>query len=319
MVGFPPSAGWEEHSLLTNVTGMRNERTALVPEHSTNYSALCKTSFKKACCQALRDGEASSSVYKGRMLKCEEVVRQRSCPPIQAPRSISASPPSHRDGAQVRPLRCISWNAGHLGNQQWTEIRDWLSSEAALVCDVFILQETHWTASAQFTVDGWTCISSATTSQKTVASKVRNGKQKGGIAQKSSTADNPCAKDPSAATSCKSFAKVDGVMVLLSHRIAANQVRWRDHIVGRLIEIRFTLESSHFVLMAVYQHVWSSAKRSHQNRKDRASLLASLSKATRQIPSRTSPVVAGENNALKSPSFRLVGPRTCPQPPSPRQ
>ena len=122
---------------------MRNKRTAFVPEHSTNYLVLRKKSFKKACRQALRDGEASC--YRGQPLRCDEVIRQRNCPPTQASSSVSASrSQGHRGGRLVRPLRCVSWNAGHLGNQQWT-VRDWLRSEAGATCDVLILQETHWT------------------------------------------------------------------------------------------------------------------------------------------------------------------------------
>ena len=124
---------------------MRNKRTAFVPEHSTNYLVLRKKSFKKACRQALRDGEASC--YRGQPLRCDEVIRQRNCPPTQASSSVSASrSQGHRGGRLVRPVRCVSWNAGHLGNQQWTEVRDWLRSEAGATCDVFMLQETHWTA-----------------------------------------------------------------------------------------------------------------------------------------------------------------------------
>ena len=66
-----------------------------------------------------------------------------------------------------------------------------------------------------------------------------------------------------------------------------------------------------FVVLNTYQHVWSSAKTPQQNRKDRNSLLAALSKAVRQVPSRMSLVVAGDLNATLSPCPRLVGPRTC--------
>ena len=62
---------------------------------------------------------------------------------------------------KVRPVRVMSWNAGHLGHQQWVEIKTWLQLEADKVCDVLILQETHWQESAEFTVSGWYCISSA--------------------------------------------------------------------------------------------------------------------------------------------------------------
>ncbi|CAE7172856.1 RXLR78 [Symbiodinium pilosum] len=108
--------------------------------------------------------------------------------------------------------------------------------------------------------------------------------------------------------------KADGVVVLLSPRIDSGQIRWREHRVGRLLEVRFVHAGCPFVALNAYQHVWSSAKTPQQNRKDRSSFLASLNKAVRQVPSRTSLVVAG---ATLSPSPRLVGPRTCGAAPRP--
>ena len=46
----------------------------------------------------------------------------------------------------------MSWNAGHLGQQQWSEINTWLQLEAEKMRDVLVLQETHWQESAEFTV-----------------------------------------------------------------------------------------------------------------------------------------------------------------------
>ena len=72
-------------------------------------------------------------------------------------------------------------------------------------------------------------------------------------------------------------------------------------------------EGSPQVVMCVYQHVWSSAKTPQQNRSDRGHVLASLSKALRQIPSRLSLVVAGDFNSTLFSCLRLVGPRVCPE------
>ena len=105
--------------------------------------------------------------------------------------------------------------------------------------------------------------------------------------------------------------RADGVIVLLSPRIGAGQIRWREHKVGRLLEARFVYEGCPFVVLCVYQHVWSSAKTPQQNRKDRGALVAALSKAVKQVPSRVSLVVAGDLNSSLSPSPRLVGPCTC--------
>ncbi|CAE7222381.1 unnamed protein product, partial [Symbiodinium pilosum] len=153
----------------------------------------------------------------------------------------------------------------HLGAQQWSEIKDWLQAEAQSVCDVLLLQETHWSSTAQFQVSGWTCISSASWKPQAPEPKAKTwGRRKQSQAPETVT---PC--EATAAPS-----KADGVVVLLSPRIDTGQVRWREH-------------------------------------RDRSSLLAALSKAVRQVPSRMSLVVAGDLNATLSPYPRLVGPRAC--------
>eukprot|EP00439_Symbiodinium_sp_Y106_P047332 s2836_g6.t1 len=55
----------------------------------------------------------------------------------------------------------LSWNAGHLGAQQWAEVKAWLHTGASDSCDLPALQETHWNETAEFTVEGWQCVSSA--------------------------------------------------------------------------------------------------------------------------------------------------------------
>ena len=54
----------------------------------------------------------------------------------------------------VKPLRVLTWNAGHLGQQQWAELRTWLRT-ASDQYDVIALQETHWQESTEFDVEGW--------------------------------------------------------------------------------------------------------------------------------------------------------------------
>ena len=50
----------------------------------------------------------------------------------------------------------MSWNAGHLGQQQWGKLKTWLAAEAEQYCDVLVLQETHWKESSEFRVSGGT-------------------------------------------------------------------------------------------------------------------------------------------------------------------
>ena len=132
---------------------------ALLPIHSENYSQIRKRSYRKACRQAQRDDD--SAVYRGRPLTLRQVASQGHCPPT----AVTSSPPSvrstSRGGRQFRPLRVFSWNPGHLGAQQWSEIKDWLQADAQSMCDVLLLPETHWSSTSQFQVSGWTCISSA--------------------------------------------------------------------------------------------------------------------------------------------------------------
>ena len=274
---------------------------ALLPIHSSNYSQIRKCSYRRACRRALRDEDTVT--YRGHPLTPQQVRSQGHCPPEAASRP-SQHPGTRRGGRQFRPLRVISWNPGHLGVQQWSEIKDWLSQEATSVCDVLLLQETHWSSSAQFSVSGWTCISSASDTPPKTEPQSR-GRGRGSKAPKpqqhwTDEADVPASR-------------ADGVMALLSPKIASGQIRWREHVVGRVLEIRFRLGGSPHVVMCVYQHVWSSAKTPQQNRKVRGHVLSSLSKALRQIPSRLSLVVAGDFNSSLTSCPRLVGPRICPE------
>ena len=275
---------------------------ALLPIHSNNYSQLRKRSYKKACRQAQRD--EGSAVYRGRPLTFRQVASKGHCPPPAATSPNVHARSASRGGRTVRPLRVLSWNPGHLGAQQWSEIKDWLQADAQSVYDVVMLQETHRSSTAQFQVSGWTCISSASSKPEAPEPKAKaKGRRK-----QSQPPDAAKPGDDAVATS-----SADGVsvIVLLSPRIDSEQIRWREHRVGRLLETRFVHEGCPFVVLNTYQHVWSSAKTPQQNRKDRSSLLAALSKAVRQVPSRVSLVVAGDLNATLSPCPRLVGPRTC--------
>ena len=137
------------------------------------------------------------------------------CPPLLRPHLLRSAPTPE----EVRPskhLRVLSWNAGHLGVQQWAEIRTWLREDSSSVCDVLVLQETHWNETAEFDVEGWHCISSA----KKGAARAPKKKAAPGQRPEMKAASQ---QDPQLDTS-----RADGVMVLLSKRIPANQVRWRE-------------------------------------------------------------------------------------------
>ena len=48
---------------------------------------------------------------------------------LQAPSAPATGFPRSRAGRARRPIRILSWNAGHLGQQQWSEIKSWLKTE----------------------------------------------------------------------------------------------------------------------------------------------------------------------------------------------
>ena len=202
---------------------------------------------------------------------------------------------TRRAGQKVRPVRVMSWNAGHLGHQQWAEIKTWLQLEADKVCDVLILQETHWQESAEFTVSGWYCISSAS---------------KRAASQRKPRKEPKQSKDPQSASSAPSTTRADGLMVLLSPKFHSKQIRWKEWTTGRVLEIRAFLAGSRITFLAVYQHVWSSHKTQQDNKTDRASVLSSLTKAIKQVPQRDTLIVAGDFNSSLSPTQSLVGPQT---------
>ena len=292
-----------------SVTNRGEMRPAQLPVHSQNYSSLRKRSFKSACRRAVVAQQPVS--YRGQQLTPVQVRRSGNCPPRRSSRS-SDRPLRPRAGLANRDLRVLSWNAGHLGQQQWAEIKSWLQTEARQVCDIFVLQETHWQASAEFSMAGWYCISSASEYVPTEEDNIL-----GGTAQPAPTVpagalpNKPRPKRKSLRGSKgPSTTKADGVMVLLSPEIPTNTVRWKEHVKGRLLETRFDWHGARTTVLTVYQHVWSPAKTVQANKQDRAAILKSLARSVKRVPARDTLVIAGDFNSSVSPTPRLIGPRT---------
>ena len=283
-------------------------RPAQLPVHSQNYSSLRKRSFRSACRRAVVAQQPVS--YRGQQLTPVQVRRSGNCPPSH-PGSGSGRLTRRRAGLANRELRVLSWNAGHLGQQQWAEIKSWLQTEAKQVCDVLVLQETHWQATAEFSVAGWYCISSASEYVPTVEDKTL-----GGLAQPDPTLPAALPNKPRPrrkslrGSKGPSTTKADGVMVLLSPDVQTNTVHWKEHLKGRLLETRFDWYGARTTVLAVYQHVWSPAKTVQANKQDRAAVLKALSRGVRRVPARDTLIVAGDFNSSVSPTPRLVGPRT---------
>ena len=124
---------------------------ALLPVHSQNYSRLRKRSFKRTCRAATV--KQQPVYYRGQVLTPTQVRRSGNWPPPNQREPYRS--PGPRAGLANRAIRVLSWNAGHLGEQQWSEVKSWLQTEALQRCDVFVLQETHWKETAEFSAAGW--------------------------------------------------------------------------------------------------------------------------------------------------------------------
>ena len=273
--------------------------------HQNSFQSIRKKAFRKACNKVHRTQDSVS--YRGGELTPEYLRRSGLEPPplpLLSGATLSSSPTPTpatfrsrpRGGQASKHLRVLSWNAGHLGVQQWAEIRTWLREDSSSVCDVLVLQETHWNETAEFDVEGWHCISSA----KKGAARAPKKKSSPGQRPEMKAASQP---SPQLDTS-----RADGVMVLLSKRIPANQVRWREIRKGRLLQVIFPWMGTRVHLAAVYQHAWSSKKTNQQNKEDRAKLLGEISSLIRSIPCRNTFLLAGDFNARLSPHEGLVGP-----------
>ena len=284
-------------------------RPAQLPVHSQHYSSLRKRSFKSACRRAVVAQQPVS--YRGQQLTPVQVRRSGNCPPRHSGQG-SGRPPRPRAGLASRELRVLSWNAGHLGQQQWAEIKSWLQTEAKQVCDVLVLQETHWQATAEFSVAGWYCISSASEYVPTVDDKTDGGSAQPAPTEPAGAMPNQPRPRRKSLRGSKgpSTTKADGVMVLLSPEVPADTVRWKEHLKGRLLETRFDWHGARTTVLAVYQHVWSPAKTVQANKQDRAAVLKALSRGVRRVPARDTMIIAGDFNSSVSPTPRLVGPRT---------
>ena len=224
--------------------------------------------------------------------------RMGNCPPPA--RTKVASVPRARAGRATQALRVLSWNAGHLGQQQWSEVKSWLLTEASQTCDVLVLQETHWQATAEFTASGWYCVSSASPDDTLKANKSK--KRRGGTAQTVKETEARPESSQEQTRTGPSVARADGVMVLMSPRVAAKSVRWKEHVVGRALEVRFDWQGARVTVVAVY----------------RASLLKALGRCVKQVPHRDTLILAGDYNSSLAKQPRLVGPAvTSPREPRP--
>ena len=227
-------------------------------------------------------------------------------PTLSPPTPLSERRP--RGGTHSRPLRMLSWNAGHLGVQQWTEIKAWLHTGASDSCDLMALQETHWNETAEFTVEGWQCVSSA----KKDAPRAPKGKAQPRQRRKP---QQPAPQEDSAPTAEAQIdtSRADGVTLFLSPALDKKSIRWKEYLKGRLIQASFSWHGARVHVLVAYQHVWSSQKIVHQNKEDGSKFLGSLASALRAIPARDTLLLAGDFNAQLHASQNLVGRSRTPR------
>ena len=154
--------------------------------------------------------------YRGQVLTPRLLRRTGNCPPpsrkefqAQPDNSSARGTASRRAGQHIRQVRIMSWNAGHLGQQQWGKLKTWLAAEAEQYCDVLVLQETHWKESSEFRVSGWYCVSSASAPEPSRQPKAPNARRK----SRQNNQEGP------------STTRADGVMILFSPKFDAKCIR----------------------------------------------------------------------------------------------
>ena len=203
--------------------------------HQNSFQSIRKKAFRKACSKVHRTQDSVS--YRGGELTPEYLRRSGLeppplylffqgllCPPLLRPHLLRSAPGPE----EVRRANTFVSYPGMQGTWEYSSGQStWLREDSSSVCDVLVLQETHWNETAEFDVEGWHCISSA----KKGAARAPKKKAAPGQRPERKAASQ---QDPQLDTS-----RADGVMVLLSKRIPANQVRWREIRKGRLLQVIF--------------------------------------------------------------------------------
>ena len=85
----------------------------------------------------------------------------------------------------------------------------------------------------------------------TQGQKKKTKKGRGGTARPVKEAEARPESSQAQTPSGPSVARADGVMVLMSPRIAAKSVRWQEHVVGRALEVRFDWQGARVTVVAV--------------------------------------------------------------------
>ena len=115
-----------------------------------------KTSYRRACNRALRDGTAS---YRGAEITASQAQSSLGYMHQFHHRvhEYAFDLPEHHRLLAASALSVMSRNAGGLSTQQWHELQEWAST---CPYHALCIQETHWTGASQFRANGWHVITS---------------------------------------------------------------------------------------------------------------------------------------------------------------
>ena len=161
---------------------------------SLTLSRIRKRSFKRAVKRAQLHGE---TMYRGKLLRAQ--------PPLL--------PVAEEEKESVKPrIHFMSWNVGGLSSVLYAEICVWLQQPEQLQIGIFLLQETHWDFTADWTTNEW-CLCHSTTGKKG-SGGVLVGIRKGLV-------------DP-------------------------ESIRWHEHVPGRLLQVRCLLGKQQLDIIGLY-------------------------------------------------------------------
>ena len=137
------------------LVGMQWRPTQAAANVPTEHTAGSKRAIRRAARRAAAQG---STWYKGKWITAKQL---RHITTESAKRTQSKSDRrGPRGGTKYADrLRLLSLNVGSLSTLLWQELKEYLLQASY---DVICLQETHWTTSSEFVVQGWRAMHSGT-------------------------------------------------------------------------------------------------------------------------------------------------------------
>ena len=208
-------------------------------EHDNGCSRVRKRTYIRAMRRLRRHGQAR---YKGKLLHDTGKV-------VDA----CATGRENRPGPDRSTF--FTWNCSGLSPEVLTETLVWAADTRA---SFFVLQETHWGFTSDWSSDGWHFIHSAAAKPKT-----------GGV-----------------------------LVALRTDLLSTDSIRWSELVPGRLLQVRCVHGRQALDILAVYQQVKirGDADAVKANLDRRAVVWRTLEKTLRSLPCRSYVVLAGDFN-----------------------